>query len=285
MLFLWCLIIALALLIIYLFLPGGPAWKNYLADVENSFQHEQTAEKTQTITEEAITELPQLLKKYLRKNGYVNQPMMRNMYVRFANTKFRMAADKAPIAINFCQVNFVDRPDRYAFLKARMFGLPVQVRDSVQDGRGVMIGVIAKHFQLFHSTGPEMDQGQLITALADAVFMPSLFLQDYVAWRTLDDRTIEGTITWNAVSAKGRFTFDDSGDIIRFDTEDRYMDENGKGTSLVPWFVLYENYESDQAYRRPGCVSVNWKLPQGIDNYFVSDKITVNYSVDLEDIK
>ena len=272
---LWGLIIVFALIVIYFFLPGGSAWNKYLADIEDSFQQEEPPPEPQLITEESIAQLPPLLKKYLKKNGYVNRPLMRNMQIRFGNTKFRMSADKAPIAIDFCQVNFVYRPDRYAFLQARMFGLPVQVRDSVKDGRGAMIGVIAKHFQLFNSTGPEMDQGQLITALADAVFMPGLFLQDYVAWRTLDERRIEGTITWNGVSAKGRFTFDDSGDIVRFDTDDRYMDENGKGTSLVPWFVLYENYESDGDYRRPGRVSVNWKLPQGIDNYFVSDKIKI----------
>ena len=147
-----------------------------------------------------------------------------------------------------------------------------------------MIGVLAKHFQLFHSTGPEMDQSQLITALADAVFMPSLFFQEYISWRTIDYQTVEGTISWNGVSAKGRFTFDDSGDIVRFDTDERYMDENGKGTSLVPWFVLYENYQSDEKYRRPGCVSVNWHLSQGIDNYFVSDRIKVQYSIEASEI-
>ncbi|REC30986.1 hypothetical protein CF160_00365 [Enterococcus pseudoavium] len=282
---LWCFMIVLVLTVIYLILPGGPAWTKFLTDVELSFQSQSSSVQPALITETAIAELPPLLKKYLKKNGYVNQPLMSNMYVRFEHTKFRMAPDKEPISIDFRQVNFVDRPDRYAFLQARLFGLPVQVRDSVQDGRGAMIGVLAKWFPLFHSTGPEMDQGQLITALADAVFLPSLFLQTYVSWRTLDERTIEGKITWNGVSAKGRFTFDDSGDIIRFDTKDRYMDENGKGTSLVPWFVLYENYESDQQYRRPGCVSVNWRLPQGDDNYFVSDKITVDYSVDWTKIK
>ena len=285
MMFLGCLLLAITLIVLYFFLPGGTAWKKYLAEVESSFRQEPVSEEPQMITEEAIEELPPLLQKYLKKNGYVNQPLMQNMFICFGHTRFRIAADKAPIPIEFCQVNFVERPDRYAFLKARMFGLPIQVTDQVQNGRGAMIGVLAKHFKLFHSTGPEMDQGQLITSLADAVFLPSLVLQDYVAWRTLDERTIEGTIRWNGVSAKGRFTFDVSGDIVRFDTEDRYMDENGKGTSLVPWFVLYENYKSDQLYRRPGCVSVNWKLPEGIDNYFVSDQIQVNYSVDLAEIK
>lgn len=280
-----CLIIAILVIVIYLMMPGGSAWNNYLADVEESFRFEETVSKSLRFTEEGVAKLPPQIRKYLRKNGYIDQPMMHNMYIRFENTKFRMQSDKKPIGIDFCQINFADRPDRYAFLKARMYGLPVHVRDSIQDGRGSMIGVLAKHFQLFHSTGPEMDQGQLITALADAVFMPSVFLQEYIVWRTIDQRTVEGTITWNGVSAKGRFTLDDSGDIVRFDTDDRYMDENGKGTSLVPWFVLYENYENDGHYRRPGCVSVNWKLPQGVDNYFVSDRINIQYSIDLSEIK
>lgn len=285
MMLVWGFIIVLVLVIIYLIIPGGPAWKKYLADVASSFQQaENNSSQSGLITEEAIADLPQPLKKYLKKNGYVNQPMMRNMYIRFENTKFRMEAGKNPIPIDFCQVNFVGRPDRYAFLKARMFGLPVQVRDSVQDGKGSMIGVLAKHFQLFHSTGPEMDQSQLITALADAVFMPSLFLQEYITWRTIDQRRVEGTISWKGVSVKGRFTFDDSGDIVRFDTDERYMDENGKGTSLVPWFVLYENYQSDEKYRRPGCVSVNWLLPQGVDNYFVSDRIKIQYSIEPSEL-
>ncbi|WP_253295800.1 DUF6544 family protein [Enterococcus raffinosus] len=285
MMLVWGFIIVLVLVIIYLIIPGGPAWKKYVADVASSFQQEENnSSQSGLITEEAIADLPQPLKKYLKKNGYVNQPMMRNMYIRFENTKFRMEAGKNPIPIDFCQVNFVGRPDRYAFLKVRMFGLPVQVRDSVQDGKGSMIGVLAKHFQLFHSTGPEMDQSQLITALADAVFMPSLFLQEYITWKTIDQRRVEGTISWKGVSVKGRFTFDDSGDIVRFDTDERYMDENGKGTSLVPWFVLYENYQSDEKYRRPGCVSVNWQLLQGVDNYFVSDRIKVQYSIEPSEL-
>ena len=122
MILVWGLMIVLAIVIIYLIIPGGPAWKKYLADIASSFQQENDISlQPSVITEEAIAELPQLLRKYLKKNGYINQPMMRNMYIQFENTKFRMEAGKKTIPIDFCQVNFVDRPDRYAFLTARMF--------------------------------------------------------------------------------------------------------------------------------------------------------------------
>jgi hypothetical protein len=147
------------------------------------------------------------------------------------------------------------------------------------DGFGSMTGVLAKQFQLFRSTGAEMDQGQLITALADAVYMPSLFLQEYVSWTGVDDHTVEGKIAWKGVSAKGRFTFDNNGNIIRFDTNDRYMDENGKGSSLVPWYVIYSDYKEQNGYFQPGSVSVNWRLPDGDDTYFESNHIEVQYSI------
>ena len=40
MILVWGLIIVLAIVIIYLIIPGGPAWKKYLADVASSFQQE-----------------------------------------------------------------------------------------------------------------------------------------------------------------------------------------------------------------------------------------------------
>ena len=109
MILVWGLMIVLAIVIIYLIIPGGPAWKKYLADIASSFQQENDISlQPSVITEEAIAELPQLLRKYLKKNGYINQPMMRNMYIQFENTKFRMEAGKKTIPIDFCQVNFVE---------------------------------------------------------------------------------------------------------------------------------------------------------------------------------
>lgn len=142
---------------------------------------------------------------------------------------------KEPIKIKYMQVNFVNRPDRHAFLTGRIAGIPLPAKDSMLDGFGSMTGVLAKQVQLFRSIGAEMNQGQLITALADTVYLPSLLLQEYVSWIVVDDHIVESEIAWKGVSAKGRFTFNNDGNILRFDTNDRYMDENGKGSSLVPW--------------------------------------------------
>lgn len=280
MLWIGIVLIALAIIVIYLAIPGGKLWRQYLADVNKSLTEATGQNSDQNIfTENSIAKLPDLLRQHIINGGYMGKPFMDNMLIYFHNTKFRMSAGKEPINIKFMQVNFVNRPDRHAFLTGRIGGIPLQAKDSVLDGFGSMTGVLAKQIQLFCSTGAEMDQGQLITALADAVYMPSLFLQEYVSWTAVDDHTVEGEISWKEVSAKGKFTFDNNGNIIRFDTNDRYMDENGKGSSLVPWYVSYSDYKEQNGYFQPGRVSVNWVLPDGDDTYFESDEIEVKYSV------
>jgi hypothetical protein len=265
---------------IYLALPGGKLWNQYVTDLKSSLTETIKENSTQSLfTENCISGLPLLLRQHIINGGYMGKPFMDNMLIHFHNTKFRISAGKKTIRIKFIQINFVNRPDRHAFLTARIAGIPLQAKDSMLDGLGSMTGTLAKQFQIFHSTGKKMDQSQLITALADAVYMPSLLLQEYVSWTVVDDYTVEGEISWKGVSAKGRFTFDNNGNIIRFDTNDRYMDENGKGSVLVPWYVTYSDYKEQNGYFQPRSIRVNWVLPGGDDTYFESNHIEVHYAI------
>jgi len=260
-------------------MPVGKLWKQYIQDIKNSFDELNEHDDSQTIfTEENIAKLPALVRQHIINGGYLNRPAMKNMLVNFHNTKFKISAGNKPINIKFMQVNFTKRPDRNAFLKSKIFGIPLEAKDSVIDGHGSMTVTLAKLFQLFNATGSEMDQSQLITALADAVYLPSLFLENFVSLKTLDDHSVEGRITWKGVSARGIFTFDNSGSIIRFDTGDRYMD-TGKTSSLTPWYVTYSNYREQNGYFQPGSISVNWALPDSVDTYFTSDNIEIKYSI------
>ncbi|MGC6767298.1 DUF6544 family protein [Enterococcus sp. LJL51] len=274
--------LVIVLLYIYLLIPGGKLWQKYLADTEQSFAEiSGSREPSGKFSKDTVAQLPPLLQRHITNGGYLEKPLMSNMFIQFINTKFRLSPDKKTMPIQFQQLNFAGRPDRHAFLTAKMAGvLPLQAKDSVIAGIGSMTGVLAKHFQLFRSTGAEMDQGQLITALADAVYLPSLFVQDFVTWRTIDEQTVEGCITWENISAAGRFSFDEQGNIIRFDTDDRYMDDNGKGSKLVPWYVLYANYQNQNGFWQPGKVQVNWQLPEGAYTYFESNQIKIEYSVE-----
>lgn len=280
---LWFIItlVVVAAIVIYCLIPGGKLKEDYLSEVKVSLSETKHSEILPILfTDSGISELPTLLQRHIVNGGYLNKPLMNNMLIHFHNTKFCMSPDSKPMDIEYVQVNSVKRPDRLAFLTGRLAGIPLNAKDSLLDGKGSMTVTLAKLFQLFQVTGAEMDQAQLITVLADAVYMPSLFLQSFVTWKELDDYTVEGTVSWKDVSAKGRFSFDEYGNIVRFDTDDRYMDEKGKGLTPTPWFVTYSDYKEQIGYFQPCSISVNWSLPDKVDNYFVSNNIEIQYSVD-----
>jgi hypothetical protein len=59
------------------------------------------------------------------------------------------------------------------------------------------------------------------------------------------------------------------------------MDENGKGSSLVPWYVTYSDYKEQNGYVQPGSIGVSWVLPDGDDTYFVSGQIEIQYETNI----
>ena len=50
------------------------------------------------------------------------------------------------IPIVYSQLNFVQRPDRAAFINARMRGIPFQGYDSLRDGKGSMRGFLPRRY-------------------------------------------------------------------------------------------------------------------------------------------
>jgi len=265
---------------IYLALSGGKLHRQYKDDVQLSFNEAAGQQQNTAFTDEAIAGLPLPMQKYLSHCGYVGKPIMDYMYLDCIEAKFAMSQDQSPIQIHYEQYNFAARPDRHAFVDAKMFGMHIiNGKDTLMNGGGSMTIRLAKLFEVGNSSGHEMSQSQLITALADAVWMPSLYLQDYVTWTPIDETHAECTITWGDLTASGTFTFNEAGEIIQFDTNDRYQDNNGESINL-PWTVEYGSYHDVDGFRRSGAVKIYWHMPDGSRfTYFECDNYTVSYSV------
>ncbi|MDR2889461.1 MAG: hypothetical protein LBV33_06435 [Lachnospiraceae bacterium] len=270
------ILIIVGIALIYLALPGGALRRQYRKDVALSLN--ENLLPSASFTEEAVSGLPEPMQKYLSYCGYMGKPMMAHGYFDFREARLSIAQDQTPITLRYEQYNFVARPDRHAFIDGKLFGLHlINGKDTLSDGKGSMTIVLAKLLKLGETTGPDMSQSQLVSTLPDAVLMPSLFLQDYVEWTAIDDTHAESTITWNDIRCSGIFTFNNEGEIIRFDTNDRYQDNNGVSVNL-PWTVEYGDYYEVDGLRRPGTVKISWHMPDGSDyTYFESSDYTVSY--------
>ena len=271
------IILVITTVFIYLAIPGGRLYRQYENDVQLSLNELVRPQQNLLFTDETIEDLPIPVQKYLSHCGYMGTPLMEHMYLECLDVVFTISQGQNPIKIRYEQNNFVARPDRHAFVDARIFGIPLHGKDTITNGEGSMTIILAKLFSLGQSTGREMSQSQLVTALADAVFMPSLFLQDYVTWRSIDETHAECTIMWGGLTASGIFTFNELGEIIRFDTNDRFYDDNKVSINL-PWTAELGSYEMIDGFLRPGSIEIYWHMPDGsLYSYFECDNYSVRF--------
>ena len=264
--------------VVYLSLPGSGLYRQYHDEVNRSFHETDRSQTDAVFSHDAIEQLPEPIRNYIAYCGYLDTPVMDHMYADFTEADFVISPGDSPIKIRYEQYNFVTRPDRHAFIHAKMYGIPLSGKDSVIDGEGSMTIKLAKHFTVGYTEGDEMSQAQLVTALADAILMPSLFLQDYVTWELIDKTHVKATLTWGGVSASGVYTLNEVGEIIRFDTDDRYYDT---GSEMVPrtWTIEYNDYQEKDGFRRPSSVRVFWHMDDRSEyTYFESHDYTVSFA-------
>ncbi|MBN1834579.1 MAG: hypothetical protein JW820_01950, partial [Spirochaetales bacterium] len=78
------------------------------------------------------------------------------------------------------------------------------------------------------SEGPEMDVSGLVTFLNDLVFCPTAYFSLPVVWRQVDERRAELSLSHGGRVVKAVLSFDESGRLVDWHSEDRYAEVNGE---------------------------------------------------------
>ncbi|MDF2803211.1 MAG: hypothetical protein K0S61_3114, partial [Anaerocolumna sp.] len=217
----WVLILLVFILIvaaIFFMIPYSKASNEFYTAVNSKIAD--TAKSSDVFTDEDLKKLPLPMQKYFKYCGYLGTPKMSYMKASFHNVDFKMS-DKKTIKIDYVQYNFVETPERFAFIDSSLLGIPFEGFDSYQNGKGSMKGTIAKVVTLFDQQGEDMDKACLVTVLAECLLVPNIALQDYVAWKAIDDTHAKASISYYGTTASGIFTFDENGKALSFKTSDR----------------------------------------------------------------
>lgn len=234
-----------------------------------SLTQPQTQLQNEMFSQQDIAHLPEPVQKYFRHCGYIGTPKMSWMKTEFEDVPFSTGVNKATLKINYTQYNFVETPNRLAFIDSSMFGIPFQGFDSFEQGIGSMKGVIGKAFTLFNQKGTEMDKASLVTVLAESLFVPNIALQDYITWEAIDDTQAKATITAFGLTADGIFSFNEAGEMVKFTTNDRMVVEFDGSEQRVPWSALCKSYELNQkGILQPTVLKAIWHYPEGDLVYF-----------------
>jgi len=225
---------------------------------------------------EGLPEPVQRYFKYALKDG--------QEHIRFVRLKqigeFRMKENQSWMPIKAEQYFTTEDP---AFIWRVKFTMApfiwIEGRDMYYQGKGNMLIKILSTITVADAAGSEMDISTLIRFLAEAPWFPTALLpSDYLEWKEIDSNSAQAIIKDKGYTASGIFTFNEKGEIIKFVTNDRYMEADGKYFK-EQWGGYYKNYREIEGMKIPTEGEVEWNLSDR-DLQYAKLKITdIQYNI------
>lgn len=214
------------------------------------------------ITTDDLAGLPPQFRTYLERVGVVGAARVRSFRATF-DARIRGGPDEGWMAGVAEQHNVIDPPTRLFFMTVRRAGLPVHVFHRYADGGASMEGRLLGLFTIFEIGGERMTRSETVTVLNDAFFLaPAALIDLPVEWHALDDGRVRATWSNAGHTVSAVVEFDEHGDLVGFESEDRYqMDRDPP--RLARWSTpLFEHRHID-GFRLPAHGEARWGDPAG----------------------
>ncbi|MHB9092312.1 MAG: DUF6544 family protein, partial [Chloroflexota bacterium] len=206
--------------------------------------------------------LPDPVQRCLRYSLAEGTPRVRVARIRQGGT-FRSEFTRPWMNIAAEQIFTVDPPGFVWNARLKVNPLVwIDGRDKYVEGAANMLIKPFALFPVVDATGPEMDISSLIRYLSEMFWFPtSLLPGKYLRWEPIDDHSARAIIADRGLEAAGVFTFDDEGRVTRFETDQRYREENGRYIRQ-PWVATAMEYrEVAPGIKVPSGGEVSWVLP------------------------
>ncbi len=228
------------------------------------------------VTKEDISDLPQIVQKWLEYSGIIGKEKIVSVYVK-QKAYMRLDKDKPWMPVEAEQYFTTDEP---GFIwKANIKAGPlfrISGRDKYENGKGNMLIKILSLFTVADSKGKEIDQGSLLRYMAETMWFPTTAINEYLTWEEMDQYNAKVTMTYGEIRASGIFTFNDKGQVINFEAE-RYGEFNGE-IRLETWSIPVRDYKEFDGIRIPTKGDVAWKLNTGDFNWFNFEVTDIEYN-------
>jgi hypothetical protein len=223
----------------------------------------QTTAESQIVTPDDIQHLPEPVQKYLIYTGAVGKEKIRNFHIKFNGT-FSTAPGRKYQKFESEQYNFFGNYKRVFLMKMRMFGILLQGFHLYKDAEAVMKIKIACLFLVVDALGEKMNQGETVTVFNDMCLMaPTALIDANISWQTIDNLTVKGTFTNGANKVSATLYFNETGELINFISNDRFMSADGKTYKNFPWSTPARDYKDFGGRKVPGYGEAIWHMPEG----------------------
>jgi len=255
-------------------IAGAVANRKVEREVQNLFS---TVENNGVIvTEEALEGLPESVQRWLRSSGTVGEEKTVAVRVK-QRASMRMSPEQSWMSVEAEQYFAVENP---GFIwKAEIQAAPlvhIAGRDKYFEGKGNMLIKPLSLFTVADGKGEEIDQGSMLRYLAETVWFPSAALEEYITWKEIEADQAKATMSYGDVTASGVFTFNEKGEVVRFEAE--RFGEFDDEFSLETWSIQVRDYREIEGIRVPTKGEVTWELEEGDFKWFVFEVQEIQYN-------
>lgn len=235
--------------------------------------------KSEIVTKEDLENLPENVQRWLEYSGINGREKILTVRLK-QKANMRLNKNKPWMSVQAEQYFTTEEP---SFIwKATIKPAPlihIVGRDKYWKGKGSMLIKFLSLFTVADSEGKEINQGTLLRYLAEMVWFPTAALNNYIIWNEIDDNNAQATMTYKGVTASGLFSFNDKGEVIKFEAE-RYG-EFDKKFKLEVWSIFLRDYKAFEGIMIPSNGEVTWKLKSGDFNWFNFEVTEIEYNVPL----
>jgi hypothetical protein len=211
-----------------------------------------------------LAPLPEPVQRYLRLAGVVGQPRVQNYRLRFRG-RIRSAPDSAWMPFEAEQQSFADQPTRLFHMRARMFGLPVDVFHRLIDGHATMRVKLFGAFPIADARGIEMDRAETVTLFNDMCLLaPGTLVGPGITWEPIDARSVRARFSNAGQSITAELLFDADGRLSNFISDDRTRSSpDGKTFTPRRFSTPVRDYRAFGPLTLAGYGEARWLLPEG----------------------
>jgi hypothetical protein len=254
---------------ILLILPVLMAGMNTLPSAYQNRFKEETAKRitgipaSAIITLSDIDSLPPLIQKYLIYTGSIGKPAVLNFEARMTGSMKR-DLKSGWTNIEAHQTEFFNEPARLFYIQSSLFGIPFDGFHFMHGTMATMQIKVASLFQVVDARGETMDHSETVTLFNDMCLLAPATLTDHrIAWETLDETHVKGTFTNRHITISAILTFNDKGELINFESNDRFLSADGKTYLSFPWSTPCGDYKDYNGRRLASRGEAIWHMPEG----------------------
>lgn len=152
--------------------------------------------------------------------------------------------------------------------------IPVVVVDGYVADEGCLEARLAGSVPVANARGADVSRGEAMRFLAELAWNPDAIVNAAgLAWRQVDERTVEVALQTEGGPARVRLGFDADGDVVSMEADDRPR-AVGDQNIATRWIGRFSGYARFGNYRLPRFGEVAWVLPEGDFVYWRGEILT-----------